>query len=61
MLFEQKQHLRADMAMIKLELTLLQGNADSKQWLNKQHEAAQNNFDPFDLLSFFKCITEQND
>ena len=46
MLFEHKQQLRADMAMIKMDLALVQSDADSKQWQNKQNEGAHNNFVP---------------
>jgi hypothetical protein len=44
----QKQHLQADMAMMSHDLARIQNDAEFKRWLKEQHEAAQDQFDPFD-------------
>jgi hypothetical protein len=52
-MIEQKQHLQADMAMMTRDLVRVQEDAEFKRWLNEQHEAAQDDFDPFERPGFF--------
>jgi len=47
-LIEQKQHLQADVVMMTRDLARVTDDAEFKRWLKEQHEAEQDDFDPFD-------------
>ena len=47
-LIEQKRHLQADVAMMTRDLARVTDDAEFKRWLKEQHEAEQDDFDPFD-------------
>lgn len=50
---ERQQHLQADIAMMKWDLLRVQDDAGLKRWLRDQHDASQEDFDPFELPGYF--------
>lgn len=51
-LVEQQRHLQADIAMMKRDMLRVQDDAAFKRWLRDQHEASQENFNPFELPGY---------
>ncbi len=48
-LTESEHHLRHEITLMRQDLALVQDDTRFKRWLKQQHQAAQNDFDPFDL------------